>query len=60
MNTRMWENGFVQGNIDLLRDDRWQIIEPVNGLLACGTLGKGKLMSTRPLVDKIVEIMNED
>lgn len=67
MNTNMWENSFTQNNINHLnhRIDSTHkhspvythIINPVNGLLACGDYGMGKLPSTRDLVEKIVDIL---
>ncbi len=43
MNTNMWENPIVQENISKLKKYGYQLIEPKESLLACGTLGKGAL-----------------
>lgn len=53
MNTRMYENPVTQHNLDLLRDYGWEIIEPVSGHLACGTSGKGKMVSPERLFEAI-------
>ena len=43
MNTAMWENPIVQKNIETLKGFGWMVIEPEEGLLACGTEGAGRL-----------------
>lgn len=43
MNTGMLENPVTQDNIETLRRYGWEIIEPAEGRLACGTSGKGRL-----------------
>ena len=44
MNDKMWENPATQHAIETIR--RWenvQVLEPEEGLLACGTCGKGRM-----------------
>ena len=53
MNTNMYENPIVQGNIDKLRSLGYRFIEPKESLLACGVVGKGALAD----VDEIVRII---
>ena len=53
MNTRMYENPFVQDNIDKLKKYGYQIIEPKEARLACGDTGKGALAD----VDEIISIV---
>lgn len=43
MNTGMLENPVTQDNIETLRRYGWEIVEPAEGRLACGTSGKGRL-----------------
>ena len=43
MNTGMYENPITQDNISSLKKYGIQIIEPANGLLACGDKGAGKM-----------------
>lgn len=53
MNTNMYENPIVQGNIAKLRKLGYRFIEPKESMLACGVVGKGALAD----VDEIVEII---
>ena len=50
MNTNMWENPITQENIDRLKKFGWHMISPVEGMLACGDLGMGKLPNTREII----------
>jgi phosphopantothenoylcysteine decarboxylase/phosphopantothenate--cysteine ligase len=43
MNTTMYMSPAVQRNIQVLRHRGWQIVEPGDGELACGTVGPGRL-----------------
>ena len=64
MNSRMWENSILQKNVAFLANSRehiyWSIIDPVEGLLACGTTGIGKLPSTRTIVKEIHKVLKID
>ena len=51
MNTHMLAHPTVAENIDRLRKRGVEIIEPVNGLLACGEEGAGKMPDVPVLVD---------
>lgn len=53
MNTYMYENPIVQGNIDKLMSLGYNFIEPKEDHLACGTTGKGALADVDVIVDKI-------
>lgn len=55
-NTRMWENKALIRNCNILIDGGWNIIRPIEGKMACGTTGVGKLAPTREIVEKIVKI----
>ena len=55
MNTHMLAHPTVQQNIEILRARGVGIIEPVNGLLACGEEGAGKM----PDVPELVAIVRE-
>lgn len=59
MNTVMYENKIVQENIKKLKSYDYIILEPSEGMLACGTSGKGKLPDTKTILDKINEILKE-
>ena len=54
MNTRMYENAAVQDNTKILRSRGIRILEPAEGLLACGDTGKGKLPEVADLVEEIL------
>ena len=51
MNNNMYENPIVQSNIEKLKSYGYHFIEPDEGMLACGTSGKGRLAD----FDKIIE-----
>ncbi len=53
MNTNMYENPVTQENLDKLRRFGWEIIEPDEGYLACGTTGKGKMVQPEVLVEAV-------
>ncbi|KXZ39596.1 phosphopantothenoylcysteine decarboxylase / phosphopantothenate--cysteine ligase [Alkalithermobacter thermoalcaliphilus JW-YL-7 = DSM 7308] len=55
MNTNMYENKIVQSNIKKLKELGYDFIDPEEGRLACGDVGKGKLASPEVIVDKIVK-----
>ncbi len=52
MNTGMYDNPVTQDNIDKLRHYGWEIVEPADGYLACGTSGKGRM----PEADQLLEV----
>ena len=59
MNTNMWNNVFVQENIQkLLKNPMYYVIEPESGYLACGTEGKGRLASLDKIYQKTVDVLN--
>ena len=53
MNSKMYENPAVQRNLKLLLEDGWEIIEPLEGKLACGAVGKGKLEEVSRILEYI-------
>ncbi len=58
MNTNMYENKIVQNNLNTLRGYGMEVIEPEEGLLACGDHGKGKLPEPADIVNMTLEILN--
>ncbi len=54
MNTNMYTNPILQDNLDVLRKYGYDIIEPVNGYLACGDTGAGKMPEPEQLLSYIV------
>ncbi|WAW14237.1 bifunctional phosphopantothenoylcysteine decarboxylase/phosphopantothenate--cysteine ligase CoaBC [Peptostreptococcus equinus] len=53
MNTNMYENSIVQDNIKKLKEHSCLFIEPDEGLLACGDIGKGKLAHVDTIVNYV-------
>ena len=55
MNDKMWENPATQRAIETIRSwDNVRVLEPAEGLLACGTCGKGRM----PEVDELCEALH--
>lgn len=53
MNTGMWENPFVQKNLNSLKNAGCKILEPEYGFLACGEQNKGRLCSLDKIFNEI-------
>lgn len=58
MNTNMYLNPIVQGNIYKLTQLGYHFIEPGCGTLACGTEGVGRLPEPEVIIGKVMEIFN--
>ena len=52
MNTGMWENPVTQENIAALKARGVTVIEPVDGELACGVKGRGRMMDPEAIWEK--------
>ena len=59
MNTKMYENPIVQDNIKKLKSFGYEFIDPAEGRLACGDVGKGKLEKPEIIVDRVLMELNE-
>lgn len=59
MNTRMWANPAVQANVALLADRGVQLVPPIEGELACGDEGEGKLADVRDIFAAIADLVNK-
>lgn len=59
MNTNMYENPILQDNIRKLKSFGYEFIEPAEGRLACGSIGKGKLEKPEIIVDRVLMELNE-
>ena len=57
MNNGMYENKIVQDNISKLKKYGYGFIEPEEGYLACGSVAKGKLASTKTIIEKVKEVL---
>ena len=51
MNTGMWESPVTQENIAALRARGVKVIDPVDGELACGVKGKGRMMDPEKIFE---------
>lgn len=57
MNTTMWEHPATQRNLQQLRADGVQFVEPDAGEMACGTIGPGRLSEPERIVRAALEIL---
>jgi phosphopantothenoylcysteine decarboxylase/phosphopantothenate--cysteine ligase len=57
MNTTMWQHPATQRNVQQLRADGVQIIDPDAGEMACGTIGPGRLSEPERIVAAALEIL---
>lgn len=57
MNVHMYQHWTVQENIRRLKDRGVEFIDPVEGLLACGYEGQGKLADPADIVEKIQSLL---
>ncbi len=53
MNTDMYQNIRVQRNLDILEKDGWHILDPDSGVLACKTIGPGRLPDPWFIFDRV-------
>ncbi len=51
MNVEMWANKANKRNIEQLKEDGFEIIEPASGELACGEYGAGRLAEINDIID---------
>ena len=59
MNSNMWENPITQENVARLKKFGYHIIEPAEGELACGYVGKGRLPEPVQIMDTLKSIICE-
>lgn len=53
MNNNMWENPSVQRNVKTVTEMGYNLIGPVEGRLACGTEGLGRMAEPQDIIDII-------
>ncbi|MCF6461016.1 bifunctional phosphopantothenoylcysteine decarboxylase/phosphopantothenate--cysteine ligase CoaBC [Clostridium sp. Cult3] len=58
MNTNMYQNPVVQGNIKYLSDLGYEFINPGTGILACQTYGPGRMAEPKDIVEYILSSFN--
>jgi len=59
MNVNMWQSSFVQNNVERLKAHGYQFADPIEGDLACGSIGKGKLADIEEIIEKIEDIFTK-
>nr|WP_246625031.1 bifunctional phosphopantothenoylcysteine decarboxylase/phosphopantothenate--cysteine ligase CoaBC [Fictibacillus nanhaiensis] len=59
MNVNMFNHPAVQKNMKTLSSFGWRFIEPNEGLLACGWIGKGRLAEPEELIEAVHDYFNE-
>ncbi len=58
MNSNMYKNPVVQDNIVKLSRYAYEIMEPADGVLACGSIGPGRLPEVDAIYQKIMRMLN--
>jgi len=59
MNTDMYQNIRVQRNLDILEKDGWDILDPDSGVLACKTVGAGRLPDPWFIFDRVKAMLTQ-
>jgi len=59
MNTDMYQNIRVQRNLDILERDGWHILDPDSGVLACKTVGAGRLPDPDFIFDRVKAMLTQ-
>lgn len=60
MNVNMYENPIVQQNISKLKALGYYFIEPIEGNLACGYSGKGKMAQPKDIIEFLLGFEKQD
>lgn len=58
MNVNMYANRAVQNNIAVLKGYGYRFVEPGEGRVACGQVGKGRLAETGTIIDAISSLLS--
>ena len=59
MNVTMWNHAATQRNIAQLKADGVQFVEPIDGELACKTIGTGKLEDVENIAKQAVQVLDQ-
>lgn len=60
MNSRMWNNPATRNNVNILADRGVEFAGPVEGELACGTSGPGRLMEPEGIFRQCMKILERE
>ena len=55
MNVRMWENKMFQKNIETLKANGFSFLGPVEGEMACGEFGMGRMMDPEQILKSLIK-----
>jgi phosphopantothenoylcysteine decarboxylase/phosphopantothenate--cysteine ligase len=58
MNAAMWDHPATRGHLSVLKERGATVIEPAEGLLACGEEGHGKLASIEEIAETIEAVLS--
>jgi phosphopantothenoylcysteine decarboxylase/phosphopantothenate--cysteine ligase len=58
MNKNMWDNPVTQRNVKTLRELSYRFIEPEEGELACGDIGKGRLAEPDKIMKHVKSLLS--
>lgn len=58
MNDNMWNSPATQENVAVLKNRGVTFIDPAEGKLACGTVGKGRMADTETIIGTIEKVLN--
>jgi phosphopantothenoylcysteine decarboxylase/phosphopantothenate--cysteine ligase len=59
MNDKMWANPIVQNNVKIVKELGFQLIGPVEGRLACGAEGLGRMSEPQDITEAIETIASK-
>ena len=59
MNSEMWQKPAVQRNLETLRQDGVNLIEPGDGWLSCGQVGPGRMAEPVEIMNRITELLGK-
>jgi phosphopantothenoylcysteine decarboxylase/phosphopantothenate--cysteine ligase len=59
MNTNMWNHAATQENLRILRARGHAIVEPGEGILACGMVGPGRLAEPDQIADAVLALRSQ-
>ncbi len=60
MNVGMWENNALKDNVKILKKRGMKIMEPNTGKLACGQIGKGKLVEINDIMSLVKDFFTKN
>lgn len=61
MNGKMFSNAIMCNNLHTIKSiGGWNIIDPINGIMACGDVGLGKLEKPRKIVEYVNKVISDE